>query len=188
MSDQSEERLIKGPIVLDIVKAIRSVKDKPWDKYLSDEARAMVSQQIFPTGWYSYELFLECLHAVYEVLGNNDPEVPRQWGKVFGKGLLESIYKNAVIPGDPAESLLKLDVIAVRAFRKGMMTKPEKVSDKHYRNTVFDDDPRGEPVYYILQGWIEALIEMAGGKNPRVEFVEKHWEGTEATVFDIQWE
>jgi hypothetical protein len=35
---------------------------------------------------------------------------------------------------------------------------------------------------------MDTLIEMAGGKNVKIELKEKLWEGASATVFDIQWE
>jgi hypothetical protein len=49
-------------------------------------------------------------------------------------------------------------------------------------------DPGNLPYCYQLMGHLDALVEMAGGKNIKIEFKEKTWTGASATVFDIQWE
>jgi hypothetical protein len=36
-------------------------------------------------------------------------------------------------------------------------------------------------------GHFDSLVEMAGGKDVKVQFKDKMWEGAGATVFDIQW-
>jgi hypothetical protein len=67
----------------------------------------------------------------------------------------------------------------------------KEIDDKHaivsYR---YDDpsDPGNLPFCYQLMGNLDALVEMAGGKNIKIEMKEKLWEGASATVFDIQWE
>lgn len=63
--------------------------------------------------------------------------------------------------------------------------EPIKISDRHYQAKTFDNDPRSEPIYYFIQGWLEILIESAVGKNARANPIEKHREGAPATMFDI---
>lgn len=47
------------------------------------------------------------------------------------------------------------------------------------------EDEANTPYCYQLMGSIDALIELTGGTNPRIELTAKQWEGAPATVFDI---
>lgn len=188
MTNYPSSKFIKGTMVLDLVKAIKGFKDKPWDTYLSEEAKALLSQKILPSSWYPVEPVLSCLWAVYKLIGNENPALAKEWGKVNGRKVFETIYKNLIVPMDPEDTLKKLEIIAKGAFIKGVKIESVQMGGKHFKTKIYDDNPKTEPAYYFIQGWIEVLLETTGGKNIKVEIIEKHWQGAEATVFDIKWE
>ncbi len=187
MAAGSEQRRIKGSVLIYIIKAIRGTKDKPWDRYLTKEAKDLISQKILPSNWYAYDPFLISLNAVYEIIGNRNPEFAAKWGRINGRNMFETVYKNLAEPGETESTLTKLEVIARKTFSKGLAFKFEKAGDRHYRIKYFENDRRVEPIVYFFKGWIEALIEMTGGKDWKVDVIQKHWEGGEATVFDVIW-
>lgn len=184
----ASDKAFKGTMVLDVVKTIRGIKEIPWDQHLSPEALALLDEQIIPSAWYPYEPVLSCLQAVYKLLGKNNPALARQWGKINGRKVFESIYKNMIVPGDPRASLQKLEIIGSRTLMKNFSSSGVDLGAGHLTTTFQDDDPRTEPIYYLIQGWVDILIELSGGKNAKVNIVKRHWERDEATVFDVTWE
>jgi hypothetical protein len=190
MSEKSsEQKLVKGTMVIDIVKAIKGLKDIPWDKYLSKEAKELIPQRILPSVWYPYDAVMSCLSALYKMMGKSNPELARQWGRINGGRLFESVYRGIFSDQRDTESTLKrFDIIARSAFWKGISIESQEVGPRHFTVKAADNDPCTEPVYYFIQGWFDVIIERTGGKNGKVKIIEKHWEGAPATVFDVSWE
>ncbi|OGP59542.1 MAG: hypothetical protein A2V67_06215 [Deltaproteobacteria bacterium RBG_13_61_14] len=184
---QSEERGVKGTMVLDIVKTIHGFKDVPWDRHLSPQAMALVSKKILASTWYPEKPVKECFNAIYRVLGGGKPEAAREWGRVNGRRVFEDVYKNLIVPGDPMQSLKKLNIIA-NAFFKGWTYQFQELGTRSIQLKVLDSDRETEVIYYLIQGWIDVIIEITGGKNARVLIPQKHWEGNESTIIDIRWE
>lgn len=183
------ELRVKGSMVIDMVKAIRSFKDKQWDKYLTKEAQELVSQRILHAVWYPAEPALCCLRAIYQLIGQNNPKTAREWGRINGLRTFEETYKVLFSSkGDTTDTLKKLDTIATFSLFKGINAEIRQIGKNHTSFSFFSEDPRTEVVMYFVQGWIEILIEKTGGKNGKVEIVDKHWEGAKATVMDISWE
>jgi hypothetical protein len=188
MNQPDEQKQFKGTMVLDVVKAIRALHDLPWDQHLTPEAQALIQERIIPSAWYPYEPVLSCLTAVFRLAGKKDPNLARQWGRTNGKKVFEGVYKTLIVPGEPQTSLQKLGIIGSRALMKNFSSE-DTIAGVNHTMTIFrDDDPRTEPIYYLIQGWVEILIELAGGKRPRVTIVRRHWEEDGPTVFDVQWE
>jgi len=188
MQNETKEKKIKGTMVIDVVKTIRGFKDQPWEQYLSEDARRLLSEQILPSVWYQYGPVIECIWAVYKLLGKSSPEVAKLWGKSNGRRLFETVYKNLAAEKDTVSALEKLELISSRAFSKGFSIESIKVDDKHYLVRLLDRDPQSEVICYLFQGWIEAIIEMTGGKNCRTVIKEKHWSGSANTVIEAKWE
>ena len=171
---------------MDIIRTIRSMKDRPWEQHLSEEAKQLVSQQILPSQWYPFEPVLSCILAVYNLVAGGRPELVKEWGKINSKRLIETIYRTTV--KDPGAALKRLEIIANRNLIKGLTMEYVEVSPKHSRVKFADADPKTEVIYYFIQGWIEAIIELTGGKNGRATITDKHWEGSKDTVIDVVWE
>jgi len=186
---KSEEMRVKGSLVIDIVKAIRGFKDKPWDKYLTKEAQDLVSQRILHAVWYPAEPALCCLRAIYHLIGGDDPRMAKEWGRINGLRTFEETYKVLFSAnGDTADTLKKLDTVASFSLFKGIRIESRQINKNHSQFSLFSEDPNTEPVMYFVQGWIEVLIEKTGGRNGKVKIIEKHWEGAKATVLDVKWE
>jgi len=189
MVRQSEERrVIKGTMVIDVVKTIKGFRDINWNQFLSPQAQELFSQKILPSNWYPFEPVLSCITAIYKILGKGDPGAARAWGKINSKRLFETTYKNVVAPGAPLRSLEKLALIISTNFFHGMKFEVEQRGGQHLHVEVHDDDPRTEPVYYFILGWLDALSESMPGVNIKAEIVKKHWQGDPVTVLDIRWE
>jgi len=187
MVPRSEERVVKGTMVIDIVKTIKGFKDINWNQILSPQAQELISRKIILSNWYPFEAVLSCITAIYKILGKGDPEAARAWGKVNGKRLFETIYRNVVESGDPLRSLEKLALIVSLNFSHGIKFEREQIGEQHLQVKIYDNDPRTEPIYYFILGWSDALNEIMPGVNIKAEIVKKHWQGDPATVLDIRW-
>lgn len=186
MKKDSEQKQVKGTAVLDIIRTIKSMKNVPWGQHLSEEAQQLVSQRILFSQWYPFEPVLSCILAVYHLVAGGRPELVKGWGKINSKRLIETIYRTP--RQDTAAALKRLNTIANRNLVKGLIMDYVEVSPKHYRAKIADADPKTEVIYYFIQGWIEAIIELTGGTNGRTTITDKHWEGSKETVIDIVWD
>ncbi len=188
MNSNPDEKLIKGSMLTFVVKAIRGAKDIPWDDYLTSQAKDLISQQILPSNWYPYDSSMSCIHAVYKLIGGGNPDMAAEWGRINGRQMFDSIYKNLILQGQTEQTLLQLNIISRKTLSRGLNFEFKKIEDTHYQINFIESDQRAEPICYLFKGYIEVLIEMSGGKNGSVEIIEKNWEGAKATVFDIAWE
>jgi hypothetical protein len=188
MGPEAEEKKIKGTMVIDVVKTIKKAKDMPWDEHLSDGAKRLLREQILPSQWYPYAPVIECIWAVYRLLGKSSPEAAKLWGKSNVKKLFETVYKNLATENDTVSALEKLDLISRRTFSRGFQSETIKLGDRHYLVRFLDRDPQSEVICYLVQGWIEAIIEMTGGENGKTQITQKHWSGSTNTEIEVRWE
>lgn len=93
MVPKSEEKSVKGTMVIDIVKTIKGFKDSNWNQFLSPQAQELISQKILPSNWYPLKPVLSWMTAIYKILGKGDPKAARTWGKLNSKRLLATTYK-----------------------------------------------------------------------------------------------
>lgn len=191
MTENNPEIKVKGSIFVIFVKIIRGTKDERLNRYLSDEDRKIISQRIFPSGWYPMDTFWHCLRACYEVFGEKKPRNAREWGKVMGIQLLTGTYKDVL-------STANTDLpSAVRTFA---MVSKTFFSHSHFelnslegRNaklklTQASDNSAAMVFYFIICGFLEKYIELAGGKNCRVNFSEMVENDKKTVIFDANWE
>ncbi len=187
MENRSAVKKIKGTTLVDVVKTIKSLGDLPWDECLSDEAKQLVSERILASQWYDFAPALSCIQAIYKLVGQENPELARQWAKTNSRRVVEDTYKGIASTKDPDSALMKFSTMAKSNLVKGLDFESEKVGDRHYRLTLIDDDPGTEVIYYFIQGWLEMLLEVNGVINYNVRFIQKHWEGSPKTIMDLEW-
>jgi hypothetical protein len=186
MSDQK----VKGTMLIDQVRMIRGNKDKDWNKYLTPEDLNIIKGRVLPGAWYPLETYKRCGRAVFQLLAGGNTDIVRLRGKIRGEELFKTTYKHMLSDNNTMNALSSFVNFNGQLFTVIPLAFKE-IDDKHaivsYR---YDDpsDPGNLPFCYQLMGNLDALVEMAGGKNIKIEMKEKLWEGASATVFDIQWE
>ncbi len=184
------ERKVKGTMLVEQVKMIRGNKDGDWKKYLKPEDWEIINKRILPSEWYPFELYKRCGWATFQVLGQGNLDLVRLRGRFRGKELFENVYKSCIISQDPAASLSRFVTIYAQLFNFSTL-RFENASNNHikiYHDPEYVNDPAIMPYCYNLMGHLEVLVEMAGGRNVKVELKGKHWEGAATTIFDINWE
>jgi hypothetical protein len=185
MSDEK----VKGTMLADQVRMIRANKDKDWNKYLKPEDWNIIKGMVLPAAWYPLATYKRCGVATFHLLAGGNTELVRLRGRIRGKELFETTYKHIISEHDPMKALGSFVNLYGQLFSISPL-EFRKIDAKHaYVFHNYDpSDPGNLPYCYQLMGHLDALVEMAGGKNIKIEFKEKTWAGASATVFDIQWE
>jgi hypothetical protein len=183
-----EPRKVKGTMLIDQVRMIRGNKELSWDKYLKPEDWDIIKERIIPSGWYSLELYHRCGLAVFNLLAQSNLELVRSRGRVRGQELFKSVYKWITVNRTPVETLRQFTRVYRQFFNFNAMTL-EEVDDGHAK-ILFEhdtDDPAIEAHCYHLIGQLDALIEIVGGKDAKIELIAKRWKGAPVTIFDVKW-
>ena len=185
MSDEK----VKGSMLIDHVRMIRGNKDKDYNKYLKPEDWNIIKGKILPSAWYPLEIYKRCGSANFQLLAGGNPALARLRGRIRGKELFETIYKHMVSDHNPMNALSSFVNLYGQLFNFSFL-EFKKIGAKHACVSHHYDpsDPDNLAYCYQLMGHMDALVEMAEGKNIKIEMKEKAWEGASATVFDIQWE
>jgi len=182
-------KMAKGTILLDYVRAIRSRKDIPWDKYLTKEDLEIINGKIFPTGWYPFETFRHCGQFVLHEIAKDDFNVVRMFGKFSMKNLIDKTYHTLAQVKDVHEALEHLNNIRNRFFN---FTGPvsEKLGPQSIR-VYLENDPNEPELHafcYQIVGSYECIIELHGGRNVNFTWEKQVWRGDKSTSFIITWE
>lgn len=183
-----ETRKVKGTMLIDLVRMIRANKGLDWDKYLKPEDWDIIKERILASRWYPLNLYQRCGFAAFQLLAQGNLELVRLRGRVRGQELFESVYKWLASGRTPAEALRQFAVIYNQFFDFSSVTF-EDVGQGHAKISFDYDanDSTVEPYCYQLMGELDALIELAGGKDAKIELISKRWEGAPVTVFDVRW-
>lgn len=185
----NKEWKVKGTMLVDYVKIIRSRKDIPWEKYLTREDMDIVRQRIFPMGWYPFDFFRRAGLAILHEVANDDMEVVRQFGKITMKNLTEKTLTMLKDCNNVFDSFKRLNTIGDRFFNFAT-PRYEKEGEKSLRVTLMNvPDVEGvEAFCYQIIGNYEYMIEFYGGKNVKLDWDKKTWEGDKNTSFILSWE
>lgn len=185
--------MVKGSFLMDVVRLIRANKELDWKKHLKPEDLELTKTKILPSNWYSLECYERMGHAIFMEVGKGDLKNAWTWGRFTIEELVGKTYKN----------LFKgLDVMA--AFKKFVFFRGQffKFDDENIE--MLRLEPLGEKEIIIhvvtpsvliresfahqMAGTFERLVELYDGKNPKVEILEKQWEGKPATTVKVTWE
>jgi hypothetical protein len=95
---------VKGTAIIDLVKTIRSEKDRAWEKYLKPEDLEIVKSIVLPSSWYRGESFWRISYAVTKELGGMEPGAAFAFGRLSAMSYL-GVYTRLLVPGDPQASV-----------------------------------------------------------------------------------
>ncbi|MFZ5563633.1 MAG: hypothetical protein ACOZBW_06230 [Thermodesulfobacteriota bacterium] len=172
---------VKGTILLDLVRIIRSEKEKNWQPHLQPEDWEVVNGHVVASAWYPGDLFYRLTYAVFKVSGQSDLDVCFAYGRFTGNNLIQ-VYRNILVIGDPVTSVDRF-VSRRKLFFGGEYSESEMGRVTHgngwlkYLYTVADPAARGREVAtviaYSVAGGLHELVERTGADNVRTDITEK---------------
>lgn len=186
--------MVKGSLMMETVRLIRSNKHLNWDKHLTTEEMDLSKSKILPSNWYPLDAFQHMGYAIFMEVGRGDLKNAWQWGRFTMEELVGKSYKN-----------LFQGLNTLAAFKKFVFFRKQFYK---FRNPDFDliqiesanesqaiisvilpfEKELLEPYGHQMAGSFERLVELSGGKNPKLEFVEKQWAGESQTKIKVTWE
>ncbi|MDD5223895.1 MAG: hypothetical protein PHE84_07880 [bacterium] len=188
---EPEKEKVKGIVLIDFVKTIRNAKDERLFSYLTEKDRNIVSGVIFPGGWYPLDTFGRCLTAVFEVLGEKNPENARTWGRIFGGKIFSNVYKEISYSAasDVPDALKRFALISKTFFSDSSLELTALDRQSARLRVIRIPELPAIPIYFhVLAGCIEAYIELSGGKNARVECSQTEVNNKKEAVFSARWD
>jgi hypothetical protein len=177
---------VKGSILIQIVKTIKTDKSGIYDTYLTNKDREIISERVLSNIWYPFETYKHCLNAIFEIIAKNDLEVAKEWGRTSCQALADNIFAFLVEGRDPLSFFKKYKFIHQSFYDFGKLEIfVEGKNQAVYK--LSDFDAQFLPLYYIIQGWLERGLELCGAKNIKCEFLTKAWEGHPSTSMRFTW-
>ncbi len=179
---------VKGSLFTLIVKTIKANKSGAYNDLLTDRDREIISQKILPSVWYPFDVYKSCFKALVKVEAKGRMEIIRKASRREGGTIMTSIYKSAIIEGNPKRSLEAFVRFFKLMFDFGRMDVNE-LSDNHFIVHYLDFDPDFIAFYFAARGWTEKFIELVIGEDKNVdsELLEKSWEGADKTIIKYTW-
>jgi hypothetical protein len=178
---------IKGSMLAEFVKTIRSDKSGAYDSFLTSQDKEIISQQVLASIWYPFDTYKRCFDAVVKVLAKDDMEKVRQWGHVYGERIIRQVYKNLMGEKDPLEALSKYKTIHRVFFDFGEFEIKHTCQNSALIELRDFDVGDFEPLYHMIRGWMEKSLELSGAKDVQSEFVQKSWKGDPFTSIKLWW-
>jgi len=171
---------VKGTVIVDLVRIIRSQKDIDWSKYLEPEDFEIVKSLIVPGKWYPGDSFWRISWAVTKEIGKVQIDNIFFFGRLTAKSFVR-VYKQLLVEGDPSASL-ENSVRFRQAFYDFEGTEYEKNKVEKgpdwIKFTIYDYPDMiipevRVPYYYGIAGYFQEVAEMASGKTIKNTIVDK---------------
>jgi uncharacterized protein (TIGR02265 family) len=178
-------RQIKGTLVVGMVKTVRRDKSGTILERLGEAERNLCRSQILPAMWYPFETYKKLFNAVVEVVAGGDLELVRQWGRVYSEEVVSTVYRSAIVPGDPIACLAKYEALFGNFYSFGTLTV-ERRGPAEAKLSIRDFDPGWEPAYHLIRGWLEQTLVLGGAREPTVDFEARSWQGDPETRYHIR--
>ena len=95
---------VKGTVIVDLVRIIRSQKNIDWSKYLKPEDFEIVKSLVVASKWYPGDSFWRLSFAVTKEIAKMQLDMTFDFGRLSAKSFLK-VYKRLMVKGNPAASL-----------------------------------------------------------------------------------
>lgn len=154
---------------------------------LSPEARAMVGDGILVSTWYPIDQAIEILVRIDETLGKGDFALSRKMGAHTARtALAGGVQQSFAKEHDPGFVLKMVPLIWQQYYDTGRI-EAEILTDESAVSRTLDFEAPHQIICKGIQGWIEAAVEIWGGKDVRVDETKCRTRGDNVCEFAIRW-
>ena len=185
------DRKVKGSLLVDYARMIKANKDKDWNRYLKPEDWEILNQRILPSFWYSFETFQRCGLAAFHLIAGDNLDLVRQWGKISTELLVKGPYKMLEQASDPYSALERFNILRGQLFNFDIFTlELKKIGEKGIKiRAQTSPNEEGNDTYIAQKfGSTERLVELTGGKNPKIVVITRPKRGAPLLEFDVTWD
>jgi len=179
---------------MEFVRLIRDNKDRDWKKYLREEDMKVVFGTVMPNAWYPLETYEHAGLGIYTEIAQGKPENARLWGRFVIEDLGQRFYHNLVRYADPMGAIERCKTFLQHWFKfddpNFQAIEVEKIHSNQAKVTIRYDHKLDffEAYAYQSCGQFERIVELNGGKEAKVEIVEKDYNRSNPfVVIMISW-
>lgn len=178
---------VRGALLVDFVKMIRSRKDVDWSEYLTMDDLKIINDVICGNDWYPFEMFERMVTAIMAEVALGDLKQTR----LFGRKVVDLLYQrhpDLICKNNPSETITRFQTYA------GSLLDFRPVAIKFIGEDLIEVridlgmNPAAEEIaVYQILGYAERLVELSGGKDIRSHITAKAWERSAETRIQIAW-
>lgn len=182
--------MVKGSVLVDMVKVVRQFKDPPWGQYLKPEDQELIQAMVIPTAWYPIESYMRIGMAVFKLIARGDPQAVIAFGRSGMDEMLEGPYRFHLERRDPFAAMQKFLDLRKSLFNFSRM-EAKQTGEKSLcvRLSELGKFETGLEVFVLLAGaQFQRLVERNGGKNVRLETRIEPAPADNTLLFELSWE
>jgi len=172
---------VKGSLLLEIARLIRTNKDKDWKKYLTEEDFAIINGRVLASSWYPMETYERAGWAIFQEIGGGKLEMARTWGRFVAEDVVNRYYPNLVRERDMMLALERFKLIRQQWYQfddpnliaiqiEPLGTNQAKITFRTDHHASF------EAHAHQTMGTFERLIELCGKKDVKAVITEHDWD------------
>jgi hypothetical protein len=178
---------VRGSLFLDYVRMLKSRHEVDWSQHLEPDDLGYLKARVDIEAWYPMAVFERMGIAILDVIARGDLGAVRAWGKGTVPSLV-ALHPNLLVENDPRESLMRFHVLR-QTFFDFEAASVTRLDDRHVRVQIgYGMSPVAEEAAsYQTMGFLEGLVELAGGEDVKARFVEKAWRGAGTTTLVVSW-
>jgi len=183
-----EGRYVKGSLIVDYVKMIRSNPKLAWAEQLTPQELEQVNQMILPGSWYPLEFFQRIGLATFKLIAKGNLQVIRLFGRASADRM-NAENPGLISVGRARDTLRKYRLIQDRLYS----FKPVQTDDLAPQHLLvhtysLPNETEAKLIMEIVSGTMERLIELSGGRNIQIRLIEAAWEGAGQNTLEVTWE
>lgn len=186
-TDLSPNRRVRGVFFVDYVRMIRGRKDVDFSKYLTPEDLALVAGRVEPWAWYPMETFERLGLAILKEIALGQLPGVRMWGR-FQVQSSRREFPDLVVDGDPQETMMRFRVLATSFFDYAAIEVPQIDEEQAIVSIQYDMGAEAEETACFQSlGFLEGLMEAAGGREVYARLGACSWKGAPRTLITVTW-
>jgi hypothetical protein len=180
-------RRVRGVLFVDYVRMIRGHAAIDWSRYLEDEDAALLVQPIDPDAWYPMATFERFgVGIIREVAGGQLPAV-QMWGR-FQVESVRVAHPMLIAAGDPRGTLMRFRSMQRGFFDYDAIDVDEVLDDSAIVSAQYGMGVEAErAACHQTLGFVERMIEAAGGTDVVAKFEARGWDGDPRTLISLTW-
>ena len=162
---------VKGTVIVDLVRIIRSQKNTDWSKYLKPEDLQIVKSLVVASMWYPGDSFWRISLAVTSEVAKMQLDMAFEFGRLSAQSFLK-VYKRLLVKGDPVASLENCvnlwdsfyDFEGAEYQGREVEKGPDWIKFTVYDYPDMIIPEMRAPYFYGLAGYFQEIAERASGK------------------------
>lgn len=166
---------------------IRGRKDVDFSKYLSPDDLEMLRARIDPWAWYPMETFERMGLAILKEIALGQLPGVRMWGR-FQVQSSRREFPDLVVDGNPQETMMRFRVLATSFFDYAAIEVPQIDEETALVSIQYGMGATAEETACFQSlGFLEGLVEAAGGREVYARLGAKSWGGAPRTLITLTW-